>query len=132
MRHRKSGRKLSRNSAHRMAMLRNIVTSLLEHERIVTTLPKAKEARREAEKMITLGKRGDLHARRQAAAYIRSKSIVTKLFDTLAPQYAERPGGYTRIIRTGNRPGDAAPMALIALVNYEEPAPELSQDSDEE
>jgi large subunit ribosomal protein L17 len=130
MRHRKSGRKLSRNSAHRMAMLRNIVTSLLEHERIVTTLPKAKEVRRTAEKMITLGKRGDLHARRQAAAYIRSKSIVTKLFDELAPQYAERPGGYTRIIRTGNRPGDAAPMALIELVNYEEPALEQVQSSD--
>lgn len=130
MRHRKAGRKLSRNSAHRMAMLRNIVTSLLEHERIVTTLPKAKEVRRAAEKMITLGKRGDLHARRQAAAYIRSKSIVTKLFNELAPQYAERPGGYTRIIRTGNRPGDAAPMALIELVNYEEPAPEQSQSSD--
>jgi large subunit ribosomal protein L17 len=110
-----------------MAMMRNIVTSLLEHERIVTTLPKAKEVRRAAEKMITLGKRGDLHARRQAAAYIRSKSIVTKLFDKLAPQYAERPGGYTRIIRTGNRPGDAAPMALIELVNYEEPASEQSQ-----
>jgi large subunit ribosomal protein L17 len=102
-------------------MLRNIVTSLLEHERIVTTLPKAKEVRREAEKMITLGKRGDLHARRQAAAYIRSKSIVTKLFDILSPQYANRPGGYTRIIRTGTRPGDAASMALIELVNYEVP-----------
>jgi len=131
MRHRKAGRKLNRDSAHRMAMLRNIVTSLLEHERIVTTLPKAKETRRVAEKMITLGKRGDLHARRQAASYIRSKSIVTKLFNELAPQYAERPGGYTRIIRTGNRPGDAAPMALIELVNYEEPAPEQSQSSDD-
>ncbi len=132
MRHRKAGRKLNRDSAHRLAMLRNIVTSLLEHERIVTTLPKAKEVRRAAEKMITLGKRGDLHAQRQAAAYIRSKSIVTKLFKELAPQYAERQGGYTRIIRTGNRPGDAAPMALIELVNYEEPAPTQSQVSDQQ
>lgn len=122
MRHRSAGRKLNRSSSHRLAMLRNIVTSLLEHERIVTTLPKAKEVRRAAEKMITLGKRGDLHARRQAAAYIRSKSIVTKLFDILSPQYANRPGGYTRIIRTGTRPGDTASMALIELVNYEGPA----------
>jgi large subunit ribosomal protein L17 len=127
MRHRSAGRKLNRDSAHRLAMLRNIVTSLLEHERIVTTLPKAKEVRRAAEKMITLGKRGDLHAKRQAAAYIRSKGIVTKLFNELAPQYAQRPGGYTRIIRTGTRPGDAAPMALIELVNYEAPAPKPQQ-----
>jgi len=101
-------------------MMRNIVTSLLEHERIVTTVPKAKEARRVADKMITLGKRGDLHARRQALAYIRSRDIVAKLFDELSPQYADRQGGYTRIIRTGNRSGDAAPMALLELVSYEE------------
>ncbi len=123
MRHRNAGRKLNRDSAHRLTMLRNMVTSLLEHERIVTTLPKAKELRRVAEKMITLGKRGDLHARRQAASYVRSKSLVTKLFNDLAPQYADRQGGYTRIIRTGVRPGDAASMALIELVNYEAPAP---------
>lgn len=103
-------------------MLRNIVTSLLEHERIVTTVPKAKEARRIAEKMITLGKRGDLHARRQALAYIRSKSVVAKLFDELGEQYADRQGGYTRIIRTGRRYGDAAPMAIVELVGYEEEA----------
>jgi len=129
MRHRNAGRKLNRDSAHRLAMLRNMVTSLLEHERIVTTLPKAKELRRVAEKMITLGKRGDLHARRQAASYVRSKALVTKLFNDLAPQYADRQGGYTRIIRTGVRPGDAADMALIELVNYEAPAaPQQAQE----
>ena len=120
MRHRKAGRKLGRTAAHRKAMLRNMVTSLLEHERIVTTVPKAKEARRMAEKMITLGKRGDLHARRQAMAYIRSKDIVAKLFDEISAQYADRQGGYTRIIRTGTRSGDAAPMAIVELVGYEE------------
>ncbi|MFP7754918.1 50S ribosomal protein L17 [Thermodesulfobacteriota bacterium B35] len=120
MRHRKAGRKLGRTAAHRKAMLRNMVTALLEHERIVTTVPKAKEARRMAEKMITLGKRGDLHARRQALAYIRSRDIVAKLFDEISAQYADRQGGYTRIIRTGTRSGDAAPMAIVELVGYEE------------
>ncbi|WYD81018.1 MAG: 50S ribosomal protein L17 [Candidatus Electrothrix gigas] len=122
MRHKKAGRKLNRSASHRSAMTRNIVTSLLEHERISTTVPKAKEARRVAEKMITLGKRGDLHARRQAMAFIRSKDIVAKLFDELSEQYADRQGGYTRIIRTGVRPGDAAPMAMIELVGYDESA----------
>ena len=120
MRHRKTGRRLGRTSSHRDAMLRNMVTSLLDQERIVTTVPKAKEARRLAEQMITLGKRGDLHARRQATAYIRSKSIVAKLFDQLSNQYADRQGGYTRIIKTGNRSGDAAPMAIIELVEYKD------------
>lgn len=120
MRHRKAGRKLNRTTAHRKAMLRNMVTSLLEHERIVTTVPKAKEARRVADKMITLGKRGDLHARRQALAYIRSNEVVDKLFNDLSEQYMDRQGGYTRIIRTGTRAGDAAPMAIIELVNYQE------------
>jgi len=120
MRHRKVGRKLGRTTSHRKAMLRNMVTSLLEHERIVTTVPKAKEARRIADKMITLGKRGDLHARRQALAYIRSKEIVHKLFNELSEQYSDRQGGYTRIIKTGNRAGDAAPMAIIELVDYQE------------
>ncbi len=120
MRHRKTGRRLGRTSSHRDAMLRNMVTSLLDLERIVTTIPKAKEARRVAEQMITLGKRGDLNARRQAMAYIRSKNIVAKLFDQLSNQYADRQGGYTRIIRTGNRSGDAAPMAIIELVDYKE------------
>lgn len=119
MRHRNTGRKLGRTSSHRDAMLRNMVTSLLEQERIVTTVPKAKEARRVAEQMITLGKRGDLHARRQALAYIRSKDIVAKLFDVLSTQYAERQGGYTRIVRTGTRSGDAAPMAILELVDYQ-------------
>ena len=122
MRHRKAGRKLGRTAAHRKAMLRNMVTSLFEHERIVTTVPKAKEARRVADKMITLAKRGDLHARRQAHSYIQSKDVVAKLFDEIQEQYADRQGGYTRIIRTGIRQGDAAQMAILELVGYEEPA----------
>ena len=120
MRHRKAGRNLGRTSSHRTAMLRNMVTSVLEMERIVTTVPKAKETRRVVEQMITLGKRGDLHARRQAMSYIRSKDIVAKLFDQLSTQYADRQGGYTRIIRTGSRAGDAAPMAILELVDYQE------------
>lgn len=130
MRHRKAGRKLGRTSSHRTAMLRNMVTSLLEMERIVTTVPKAKETRRVAEQMITLGKRGDLHARRQAMSYIRSKEVVAKLFDQLSGQYADRQGGYTRIIRTGTRSGDAAPMAILELVDYQEnvAVPEEKQD----
>lgn len=131
MRHRKAGRKLGRTSSHRDAMLRNMVTSLLEQERIVTTVPKAKEARRVAEQMITLGKRGDLHARRQALAYIRSKDIVAKLFDEISSQYASRQGGYTRIIRTGTRSGDAAPMAILELVDYQVGA-SLSQPEQEQ
>jgi large subunit ribosomal protein L17 len=113
-------------------MLRNMVTSLLEHERIVTTVPKAKEARRLAEQMITLGKRGDLHARRQALAYIRSKSVVAKLFDELSSQYAERQGGYTRIVRTGSRTGDAAPMAILELVEYRDEPLTTEQVSEQE
>jgi large subunit ribosomal protein L17 len=97
-----------------------MITSLFEHERIVTTVPKAKEARRVADKMITLAKRGDLHARRQAYSYIRSKDVVAKLFDDIGSQYSDRQGGYTRIIRTGTRLGDAAPMAILELVGYEE------------
>lgn len=120
MRHRKAGRRLGRNSSHQQAMMRNMVTSLLEHERIVTTTPKAKELRKLADKMITLAKRGDLHARRQALAVIRSKKVVDKLFSKLKEEYMDRNGGYTRIIRTGNRSGDAAPMAIIELVNYTE------------
>lgn len=120
MRHRKAGRKLSRNTPHRIAMFRNMVTSLLEHERIVTTTPKAKEVRRFVDKMITLGKRGDLHARRQALSFIRDKDVVAKLFSSLRDEYMDRKGGYTRIIRTGNRIGDAAEMAILELVNYSE------------
>jgi len=131
MRHRKAGRKLNRTAAHRKAMLRNIVTSLIEHERIVTTVPKAKETKRIADKMITLGKRGDLHARRQAMAYIRSKDVVAKLFDEISTQYIDRQGGYTRIVRTGNRYGDAAPMAIVEFVGYEEAVEtEISQDDE--
>lgn len=120
MRHKKSGRKLGRTSSHREAMYRNMVTSLFEHERIVTTREKAKELRPIAEKMITLAKRGDLHARRQALSFIRSKDVVHKLFTDIQEQFAERNGGYTRIIQTGIRRGDAASMAIIELVGYEE------------
>jgi large subunit ribosomal protein L17 len=120
MRHRKAGTRLGRTSSHKRAMLRNMVTSLLEHERIVTTTPKAKELRKLADKMITLAKRGDLHARRQALAVIRSKKVVDKLFSKLKDEYMDRNGGYTRIILTGNRSGDAAAMAIIELVNFTE------------
>ena len=120
MRHRKAGRRLGRTSSHRKAMIRNMVTSLMEHERIVTTTPKAKEVRRYADKMMTLAKRGDLHARRQALSFMRDKKIVAKLFDTLKDEYMDRNGGYTRIIQTGNRAGDAAPMAILELENYQE------------
>ncbi|ABB30896.1 ribosomal protein L17 [Geobacter metallireducens RCH3] len=116
MRHNKAGRRLGRTTSHRIAMFRNMVTSFLEHERITTTDAKAKELRSIAEKMITLGKRGDLHAQRQAASYIRDKKVVTKLFSTIAPRYKERDGGYTRIIKLGIRPGDNAPLSVIELV----------------
>lgn len=120
MRHKYSGRKLGRTSSHRMAMFRNMVTSLFEHERIVTTTEKAKEARPIAEKMITLAKRGDLHARRQALSFIRSKEIVEKLFTEIKDNFEDRKGGYTRIIKTGVRKGDCASMAILELVGYEE------------
>ncbi len=116
MRHGISGRKLNVTSAHRVSMLRNMASSLLKHEQITTTLPKAKELRPYVERIITLGKRGDLHARRQAAAQIREAVVVKKLFDTLAPRYASRSGGYTRVLRAGIRYGDAAQMAVIELV----------------
>lgn len=117
MRHGKSGRKLNRTSSHRMAMFRNMVTSLLAHERIFTTLPKAKEMRRWADWMITLGKRGDLHARRQALAIVREKDVVHKLFQDLAVRYQNRAGGYTRIVKVGYRQGDAAPMCILELID---------------
>jgi len=117
MNHRKSGRKLGRTSAHRKALLRNMVTSLLEHEQIRTTDAKAKELRGVAERMITLGKKGTLHARRQALRTIRSKDVASKVFGELADRYRERPGGYTRVIKLGQRVGDAAPMAIIELVD---------------
>jgi large subunit ribosomal protein L17 len=116
MRHLNSGRKLSRNSSHRWAMMRNMVTSLLREEKIQTTDPKAKELRRWVDRVITLGKEGSLHARRQALAIIQDKIVVHKLFDTIATRFQNRPGGYTRIIKIGRRHGDAAPVSLIELV----------------
>ena len=119
MRHNKSGRRLGRNSSHRSAMMRNMVTSLIMHEKITTTDARAKELRKIAEKMITLGKRGDLHARRQALAVMRERKAVAKLFDMVAPRYKDRPGGYTRIFKVGSRLGDNAPMAIVELVEEE-------------
>ena len=119
MRHGKSGRKLNRSSSHRLAMFRNMVTSLLDHERIYTTHAKAKELRRWADWMITLGKRGDLHARRQALQVIRDKSVVHKLFTDLAQRYQARSGGYTRTVKVGFRVGDGAPLSLIELLTVE-------------
>lgn len=120
MRHRKTGRRLGRTTSHRLAMVRNMVTSVFEHERIVTTTIKAKEVRKVVDKMITLAKRGDLHARRQALSFMQDNKVVAKLFDSLKDDYMDRNGGYTRIIQTGQRRGDAAPMAILELVNYKE------------
>jgi len=116
MRHRKSGRHLNRTSSHRQAMFRNMAVSLIEHELIKTTVPKAKELRRVAEPLITLAREDSIANRRLAFARTRSKSAVGKLFNELGPRYQSRPGGYTRILKCGNRPGDAAPMAYIELV----------------
>jgi len=116
MRHRNSGKRLGRNTSHRKAMLRNMVTSLFEHEKITTTDARAKELRPITEKLITLAKRGDLHARRQATEVIRDRKTVAKLFERLAPRYADRPGGYTRIIKLGHRLGDNAALSMITLV----------------
>jgi large subunit ribosomal protein L17 len=116
MRHRKDHRKLGRTSAHRRSLLRNLVTALFQYERIETTVAKAKEARRVAERMITFGKQGDLAARRHVAAYVMRPGVVAKLFETIAPWYAERNGGYTRIIRIGHRLGDASETAYLELV----------------
>ena len=117
MRHRMAGRKLNRDSSHRKAMLQNMAVALLKHEQIKTTLPKAKELRRYVEKIITLGKRGTLHARRQAAGKLPEGAVVEKLFSTIAERYEDRAGGYTRILKAGYRYGDAAPMAVIELVD---------------
>jgi large subunit ribosomal protein L17 len=116
MRHGVSGRKLGVTSTHRIAMLRSMATSLIKHEQITTTLPKAKELRPYVERIITLGKRGDLHARRQAYAQIRDEKVVDKLFTTIAERYKARQGGYTRVLKAGIRYGDAAAMAVIELV----------------
>lgn len=116
MRHGVLGRKLNRTTSHRFAMFRNMTTSLLKHERIFTTVPKGKEMRRWGDWLITLGKRGDLHARRQALAFVRDKDVVYKLFGELGPRYQDRQGGYTRMVKVGYRRGDAAPMCLVELV----------------
>ena len=120
MRHNCAGRKLSRTSNHRTAMLRNMVTSLFEHERIETTLAKAKELRIEADHMITLAKKGDLHARRQALAYIQDKQVVHKLFAEIKDRFLERNGGYTKITKLRYRQGDAAPVSVVELVGFSE------------
>lgn len=138
MRHGVSGRKLGVTSTHRIAMLRSMATSLIKHEQITTTLPKAKELRPYVERIITLGKRGDLHARRQAYAQIRDERVVDKLFTTIAERYKGRAGGYTRVLKAGMRYGDAASMAVIELVERDlaakgldsGPRPEVSQDEE--
>ena len=116
MRHQNSGRKLNRTASHRKAMFANMAASLIQHEQIVTTLPKAKEIRPIVEKLVTLGKRGDLHARRQAISQIRDVAVVSKLFDAIASRYATRNGGYLRIMKAGYRRGDNAPLAVIEFV----------------
>lgn len=119
MRHYLKGRKLNKDASHRKAMLSNLSASLFEHKQIETTLAKAKEARRHAEKMITLGKKGDLNSLRQALKFLRSKKTVNLLFNEIAPLYKERNGGYTRILKLGFRKGDAADMAVLQLVGFE-------------
>jgi large subunit ribosomal protein L17 len=120
MRHRKAGYKLGRNTSHRRAMLRNLVTSILTEDRVETTLTKAKAARPHVEKLITLGKKGDLHSRRQALSYLMTGEAVTRLFDTVAPRYGDRNGGYLRIVRTGFQRGDGAEKAYIELLGTEQ------------
>ena len=122
MRHRQSGRKLNRTSSHRKSLFKNMAQALLKHEQIVTTLPKAKELKRVVEKLITLGKKGNLHSRRLAFNQIRDKDMVSKLFDNLAKRYTDRKGGYTRVLKAGFRYGDSAPMAVIELVDRDENA----------
>lgn len=138
MRHRKQGRRFNRSSSHRKAMLENLANALIKHEQIKTTLPKAKDLRSVVEKLITLGKRGDLHARRQALAVLPEEGMVQKLFGELAERYEDRAGGYTRVLKAGFRHGDAAPMAIIELVDRNEDAkgtdsgPVPGEDDDEE
>ena len=124
MRHRKSGRQLNRNSSHRNAMFRNMAVSLLNHEVIKTTLPKAKELRRVAEPLITMAKNDTVHKRRVAFSRLRDRATVSKLFNELGPRYKDRPGGYLRILKMGYRTGDQAPMAYVELVDRPEPAAE--------
>ncbi|MDW3205875.1 MAG: 50S ribosomal protein L17 [Alphaproteobacteria bacterium] len=122
MRHLNKGRKLNRTAEHRKAMFSNMANALIKHEQIVTTLPKAKELKRVADKLITLGKKGGLHRRRQAYSQLRDDAMVKKLFDVLGPRYEARPGGYTRVLKAGYRYGDSAPMAVIELVERDESA----------
>src|SRR2546422_11499109 len=119
MRHKNAHRKLSRNTSHRRALLRNLVTDFLDHGRLMTTLPKAKEVRPLAEKMITLGKRDSLHSRRQLYAYLLREAVAKKVFETIAPRFSDRKGGYSRIIKLGNRKGDGADLAIIELLGSE-------------
>ncbi len=138
MRHRKSGRKLGRTSSHRKALFANMAAALLKHEQIRTTLPKAKELRPVVDKLITLGKRGDLHARRQALSVLRDDKLTAKLFDGLAARYRNRNGGYTRVLKAGYRHGDMAAMAVIELVDRDPeakgldsgPKPEVVEEED--
>ncbi len=138
MRHARSGRKFNRTASHRKAMFANMAVALIKHEQIKTTLPKAKDLRRVVDRLITLGKRGDLHARRQALSTLRDTTIAAKLFDDLGPRYKERQGGYTRVIKAGFRYGDMAPMALIELVDRDPDAkgqdsgPTMDEDDDDE
>ncbi len=138
MRHGISRRKLNRTSTHRKAMFANMAVSLLKHEQIKTTLPKAKDLRRVVDRLITLGKRGDLHARRQALSVLRDRKIAAKLFDKLAERYQTRPGGYTRVLKAGFRYGDMAPMAIIELVDRDPDAkgrdsgPTMDDESEED
>ena len=139
MRHRMSGRKLNRTSSHRKAMFANMAVALLKHEQIKTTLPKAKELGPIVDKLITLGKRDTLHAKRRVFAMLRDAATTAKLFETLAPRYAERNGGYTRVLKAGFRYGDSAPMAVIELIERDEdakgqdsgPLPEMLEDDEE-
>lgn len=140
MRHRKAGRKLNRTASHRRALFASLAAALIKHEQIETTLPKAKELKRVADRLITLAKRGTLHARRLASARIRDDAMVAKLFGTLGPRYADRPGGYTRVLKAGFRYGDSAPLAIIELVDRDEnargldsgPVPEREEDAGQE
>ena len=127
MRHRNGGFKLGRNTSHRRAMLRNLVTSIILNDRVETTITKCKATRPLVEKMITLGKKGDLHSRRQAHAYLMTDEAVARLFTTVAPRYATRPGGYLRIVRTATRKGDAAEMAIVELLGAEQELNEKAQ-----
>ncbi len=132
MRHRKQGRGLSRSPSHRKAMLGNLATSVLDVERVQTTTAKAKEVRRLVERLITFGKRNDLHARRQVLRVIHNETVVAKLFSTLADRYADRHGGYTRIVRIGHRQGDAADMSILELIDREGPAEVQASETTEE